>query len=179
MPDYEANTILLKLLNDAATRNNLMDTGLLKCAMEQVLYSRIACMLSILQNEKIESEKISISCIVKKINFCKEYNARLELEFLVRICILLAHGSMRKTCAKLPSVNKEFRLVEELLHEKHSQHKMSVIIKKCISKCNKTETTDSIDIKCTTFKGKFSPEFEKAKKDAVQVQTRKGNLFTS
>lgn len=179
MPDYEANTILLKLLNDAATRNNLMDTGLLKCAMEQVLYSRIACMLSILQNEKIESEKISISCIVKKINFCKEYNARLELEFLVRICILLAHGSMRKTCAKLPSVNKEFRLVEELLHEKHSQHKMSVIIKKCISKCNKTETTDSIDIKCTTCKGKFSPEFEKAIKDAVQVQTRKGNLLTS
>lgn len=33
MPDYEANTILLKLLNDAANRNNLTDTDLLKCAM--------------------------------------------------------------------------------------------------------------------------------------------------
>lgn len=181
MPDYEANTILLKLLNDAAKQNNLMDTDLLKCAMEQMLYSRIACMLSILQNEKVESEKISISCIVKKISSCKKYNARLELEFLVRICILLAHGLMRKTCAKLPSVNQEFRLVEELLHEKHSQQKMSAIIQRCISKCKitETETTDSIDIKCTTCKRKFSPEFEKAIKDAVQVQTRKGNLLTS
>lgn len=143
--------------------------------------SRIACMLSILHNEKVESEKISISCIVKKISSCKKYNARLELEFLVQICILLAHGSMRKTCAKLPSVNPEFRLVEELLHEKHSQHKMSAIIQRCISKCKitETETTDSIDIKCTTCKHKFSPYFEKAIKDAVQVQTRKGNLLTA
>lgn len=179
MPDYEANTILLKLLNDSATRNNLMDTDLLKCAMEQMLYSRITCMLSILQNEKVESEKISISCILGKINSCKKYNARLELEFLVRICILLVHGSMRKTCAKLPSVNPKFLLVEELLHEKHSQHKMSVIIQRCIEKCKKTETTDSIDIKCTTCKRKFSPEFEKAIKDAVQVQSGKDNLLTS
>lgn len=179
MPDYEANTILLRLLNDAATRNNLMDTNLLKCAMEQVLYSRITCMLSILQNEKVESEKISISCILGKINSCKKYNARLELEFLVRICILLVYGSMRKTCAKLPSVNPKFLLVEELLHEKHSQHKMSAIIQRCIEKCKKSETRDSIDIKCTTCKRKVSPEFEKAIKDAVQVQTGKDNLLTS
>lgn len=179
MPDYEANTILLKLLNDAATRNNLMDTDLLKCAMEQVLYSRIACILSILQNEKVASENISISWIVKKINSCGEYNARLELEFIVRICILLAHGSMRKTCAKLPSVNQQFRLVEELLHEKYTQHKMSAIIQRCISTCKKTETLNSLDIKSTICKGKFSPEFEKAIQDAVQVQTSKGNLFMS
>lgn len=183
MADYKANTILLKLLNDAAKQNNLTDTDLLKCAMEQMLYSRITCMLSILQNEKFASEKISISCIVKKINSCGEYNAHLELEFLVRICILLAHGSMKNTCAKLPSVNHQFRFVEELLQEKHTQHKMSAIIQQCISRCKirelQTKTMNSLDIKCTTCKCTFSPEFEKAIKDAVQVQTRKGNLLTA
>lgn len=179
MPDYEANTILLKLLNDGAKRNNLTDTSLLKCAMEQVLYSRIACILSILQNEKVASEKISISYIVKKINSCGEYNARLELEFIVRICILLAHGSMRKTCAKLPSFNQPFRLVEELLHEKHTQHKMSKKIQRCISRFKKSETMNSLEIKSTICKGKFSPEFEKAIQDAVEVQTRKGSLLIS
>lgn len=179
MPDHEANTILLKLLNDAATRNNLMDTDLLKCAMEQVLYSRIECILSILQNEKVASENISISWIVKKINSCGGYNARLELEFIVRICILLAHGSMRKTWAKLPYVNQQFRLVEELLHEKYTQHKMASIIQRCISTCEKTETMNFLDIKSTICKGKFSPEFEKAIQDAVQVQTSKGNLLMS
>lgn len=183
MPDYEANTILLKLLNDAAKENNLTDTDLLKCAMEQMSYSRITCMLSILQNEKVASEKISISCIVKKINSCVGYSAHLELEFLVRICILLAHRSMKNTCAKLPSVNQKFRFVEELLHEKHTQHKMSAIIQQCISRSKKgelqTKTMNSLDIKCTTCKCKFSPEFEKAIKDAVQVQTRKGNLLTA
>lgn len=145
--------------------------------------SRITCMLSILQNERVASEKISISCIVKKINSCGGYNAHLELEFLVRICILLAHGSMKNTCAKLPSVNKEFRLVEELLHEKHTKQKMSAIIQRCISRCKirelQTKTMNFLDIKCTTCKCKFSPEFEKAIKDAVQVQTRKGNLLTA
>lgn len=183
MPDYEANTILLKLLNEAAKQNNLTDTDLLKCAMEQMLYSRITCMLSILQNEKVASENISISCIVKKINSCSGYNAHLELEFLVRICILFAYGSMKNTYAKLPSVNQIFGLVEELLHEKHTQQKMSAIIQRCISRCEKrelqTETMNYSDTKCTTCKCKFSPEFEKAIKDAVQVQTRKGKLLTA
>lgn len=181
MPDYEANNILLKLINDAAKQNNLTDTDLLKCAMEQVSYSRIACMLSILQKEKVASDKISLSCIVKKINSCKRYNSYLELEFLVRICILLAHGSIRKTCAKLPSLNEQFLLVEELLHQNNTQHKMSAIIQRCISTCKtalQTETMNSPDIKCTTYKCKFSTEFENAIQDAIQVQTSKGNLLT-
>lgn len=182
MPDYEANTILLRLLNDAAKQNNLTDTDLLKCAMEQVSYSRIACMLSILHMEKVANDKVSLSCIVKKINSCGSYDAHLELEFLVRICILMAHGSIKKTCAKLTSVDEHFVLVKYLLHEKHTQQRMSNIIQHCISKCEwQTETTiypDITHILCTFCKCKFSPEFEKAIKDAVKVQTRKGKLFT-
>lgn len=181
MPDYEANTILLKLLNDAAKQTILTDTDLLKCAMEQVSYSRISCMLSILQKEKVANEKVSLSCIVNKINSSGSYNAHLQLEFLVRICILMAHGSMKKTCAKLPSLDERFVLVKNLLHENNTQQRMSYIIQQCISICEtelQTETTNYPDIKCTFCKCKFSPEFEKAIKDAVKVQTRKGKLFT-
>lgn len=182
MSDYEANTILLKLLNDATNQNNLKGTDLLKCAMEHVSYSRIACMLSILQKEKVANDKMSLSCIVKKINFCGSYNAHLELEFLVRICILLAHGSMKKTCTKPPSLKQPFPLLKELLHEKNTQQKMTDIIQRCISKCKKELQADIMnypDIKCTFCKCKFSPEFEKAIKDAVHVLTRKGKLLTA
>lgn len=181
MPDYEANTILLKLLNDAAKQTILTDTDLLKCVMEQLSYSRISCMLSILQKEKVANEKVSLSCIVKKINSCGGYNEHLELEFLVRICILMAHGSMKKTCANLPFLDEQFKLVKDLLHTQNTQQRMSDIIQQCISKCEtelQTETTNYPDIKCTFCKCKFSPEFEKAIKDAVKVQTRRGKLFT-
>lgn len=180
MPDCEANYILLKMLNDAAKQSNLKESGLLKCTIEQMSYSRISCMLSILQIGMFACEKISISYFVKKINSCGRYNEHLELEFLVRICILLTFGTLRKTCVKLPFVDQQFQFVNELLHEKNTQCKMTAIIQRCISRCQAalpTEIMDSPDIKCTTCKCKFNPEFEKAIKDAVQIQTQKGNLM--
>lgn len=171
-PDQETHHILTKLLNDDVDDNLLKDSNILTCAMEHTNNSRILCILEILQRQNdriIASKKVSMSTVVEAIN-SNENNTFLDLEFLVRICILFAYGAIRnKTHANIHVINEKYKFVKELLLGKTNQHtKMARIITKCKEKYQ-GPSRPTPNIRKIPGKSKLGSELEQAVIASIEV----------
>lgn len=181
--DYEAHCILTRLLDDTNWEKVFQNNDLLTCALEQTRCSRIVCILEILrkQNESLSgSKQMGISSIVARIKSCKEYNTHLELEFLVRICIIIASSKSQTETANMDfkSIKESFPFVTKLLKGKlNSQSTMRKLIKDCIKQCPSSELPIR-ETKSIPFTNRIGSGLKEAISDSVQVLFCKDKLLT-
>lgn len=179
--DYEAHCIITRLFNDTNWDNVFQNNDLLNCALEQIRQSRIVCILEILrkQNETISGRtKVDISSVIEKIKDCGDNGIHLDLEFVVRICIIVANNeSPTKTVNLDFNTNKEsFKYVTALLRGKlNSQSTMRNVIKDCIKNCPSSELP-AIEPKYIPYTDRIGSELKQAIRDSVQVLSCKDKL---
>lgn len=181
--DYEAHCILTRILNDTNWEQVFQNNDLLNCALEQTRRSRLVCILEILrkQNEsKSGSTQMDPSSTIAQMKFCKDYGIHLELEFLVRICIIIAHSDSPKETANMDinSMKEKFPFVTKLLKGKsNSQSTMRKLIEDCIRQCPSSELPVR-ETKSIPFTNIIGLELKQAICDSVQVLICKDNLLT-
>lgn len=179
--DYEAHCIITRLFNDTNWDNVFQNNDLLNCALEQMRRSRIVCILEILrkQNETISGRtKVDISSVITQIKACGVNDIHLDLEFVVRICIIVANNeSPTKTVNLDFNTNKEsFKYVTALLRGKlNSQSTMRKVIKDCIKNCPSSELP-AMEPKSIPYTNRIDPELNQAIRDSVQVLSCKDKL---
>lgn len=183
--DYDAHNILAKVLNDAADQDLLQDNGLLECSMEEMSRSRLLCFLEILQRENnLPTERVMnlISRMIEEMN-SYEYNMCLELEILVRVCILLVHIDTHVLSAVAPVchiVNPKFDTLKKMLSGSEiTISEKTNLIKLCIKKCQRTLNIPSDypankNIPCIH---NINLEFKEAVKAAIHLQEKAGLRF--
>lgn len=183
--DCDAHNVLAKVLKDAADQHLLQDNDLLECSMEELSCSRLLCILEILQRQNnIPTERIinSISGTIKKMN-SYEYNVCLELEMLVRVCILLVHFDTPVLSAGAdvcPIINSKFDTVKKMLSGSElTISEKTNLIKLCIEKCQRTlnlpsDTPANKNIPCIH---NINLEFKEAVKAAIHLQEKAGLRF--
>lgn len=180
--DYEAHCILTRILNDTYWENVFQNNDLLNCALEQTKCSRIVCILEILrkQNETLSGRtKLDISSVIAKITPGNVYNIHLELEFLVRICIILAHDESPTENANLNfnTIKASFPFVTKLLRGKlNSQSEMRKVIEECIKRCPSSELP-AIEPKSIPYTDRIGLELKQAIRDSVRVLSCKDKLL--
>lgn len=180
--DYEAHLVLEKMLKDTWEQDVLLINSLLKCASEHRMCSRILCMLELLgkQNESLTGYKPpGVSNVIAQLKNSKDNDEHLELEFLVRICIVLANweAPTKKVNTDHHSIDKRFRHVRNLLGGNvHSQSRMTKIIKDCLAECQ-TSFLPCSETKNIPFTEKISSELKQAICDSVQILSKKRNLL--
>lgn len=104
----------------------------------------------------------------------------MELEFLVRICILIANSESRTKTANMDfkSTKESFPFVTKLLKGKiNSQSTMSKLIKDCIEQCPSSELPVK-ETKSIPYTKKIGSELKQAISDSVQVLLCKDTLLT-
>lgn len=139
--DLEAHRIIKRLLKDALDHNCRINNDILHCALKQTSYSRVLCILEILQMLSFihsQSKRVSVSTVVNEIKNCRTHNDFLELELLVRICILLTYKSIQNIPrAIVKSIDQKYRYVRELLQvSENIQTEMTRIVNECLSRLN-------------------------------------------
>lgn len=182
--DYEAHVILEKMLKDMSEQDVLLIDDLLKCASEHRICSRILCMLELLrkQNESLTGHKPpDVSNVIAQLKFSKDYDAQLELEFLVRICIVLANceAPTKNVNTDYSSIDKRFRHVRNVLDldiNVHAQSRMTKTIKDCLAECQ-ASVLHSPEPKNIPFTVRISLELKQAICDSVRVLSRKKYLL--
>lgn len=181
-PDDEAHLVLEKMLKDTWEQDVLLINDLLKCASEHRMCSRILCMLELFgkQNESLTGYKPpGVSNVIAQLKISKDYDEHLELEFLVRICIVLANWEAltKKVNIDHKSIDKRFRHVRNLLGGNvHTQSRMTKIIKDCIAEC-KTSCLPCSETKNIPFTEGIGSELKQAICHSVQILSKKRNLL--
>lgn len=153
--------------------------------MEEMSCSRLLCILEILQRQNnLPTERIMnlISRMIEKMN-SYEYNVCLELEMLVRVCILLIHFDIQElspVAVVCPIVNSEFDTVKKMLSgfETTISEKTN-LIRLCIEKCQTTlnlpsDTPANKNIPCIH---NINLEFKEAVIAAIHLQEMAGLRF--
>lgn len=177
-PDYETHLVLEKMLKDTWEQDVLLINDLLKCASEHRLCSRILCMLELLgkQNESLHGYKPpDVSNVIAQLKFIKNFNAYFELEFLVRICIVLAvcDAPITKVKTDYNSIDERFRKVRKLFYgNEHTQSRMTETIKECLAKWQ-TSDLPTLKTKSIPFTDGIGSELEQAIRDSVRVLSGK------
>lgn len=172
--DFEAHCILTRILNDTHWENVFQNNDLLNCALEQTKCSRIVCILEILrkQNETLSGRtKLDISSVIAKIKSCNVYDIHLELEFLVRICIMLAHNESPTENANLNlnTIKASFPFITQLLRGKlNSQSEMRKVIEECIKRFPSSKLP-AIQPKSIPYTDRIGLELKQAIRDSVRV----------
>lgn len=181
-PDNEAHLVLEKMLKDTREQDVLLINDLLKCASEHRMCSRILCMLELFgkQNESLTGYKPpGVSNVIAQLKISKDYDEHLELEFLVRICIVLANweAPTKKVNTDHKSIDKRFRHVRNLLGGNvHTQSRMTKIIKDCIAEYQ-TLFLPCSETKNIPFTERIGSELKQAICDSVQILSKKRNLL--
>lgn len=163
--DYDAQRILNQLLKDADDHNASIDKDLLDCALEQTNYSRILCIKEILKRQKIAGPKVSVNKVTEPIGLCKEYSACLELEIVVRVCILIEHKLLHLKTAEKTNTDKDYKCLKALMTG-HTipPTEMTYIIENCIKKIEKDTSVQS---------------FEEAICKSIEILSKKNSLQES
>lgn len=180
--DYEAYVVLTKMLNDTSGQDALLINDLLNCVLEQLMCSRILCMLELLrkQDELLSKQKpTEVSNIIAQLRISQDYNVHLELEFLVRICIVLTNceAPTEKINTDYNSIDTRFRHVRNLLGGTvNTQSKMTKLINDCLEECRKSSLSCP-ETKNIPFTNRMSDELKGAIYESVQVLSRRNNLL--
>lgn len=181
-PDYKAHLVLARMLKDTTKQDTLLINDLLNCALEQLTCSRILCMLELLRkkDESLTKKKpTDVSNVIAPLRVSQNYDAHLELEFLVRICIVLAdcEAPTTKINTEFNFTDKRFRHVRHLLDGNvNTQSKMTKLINDCIAEC-RPSLSSFPETKHIPFTNKMSCELKRAIYDSVQVLSRRNNLL--
>lgn len=176
--DYEAHSLLKKMLKDIWEQDVLLINDLLKCASEHRICSRILCMLELIrkQNESLTGhEPPDVSNVIAQLKSIKDYNAHFELEFLVRICIVLAvcEAPIKKVNTDYYSIDERFLMVRKLLGKnEHTESRMTEIINECLAKCQ-TTVLPSLEAKSLPFTERIGSELKQAICESARVLSRK------
>lgn len=180
--DRDAHNTLVKVLKDGADQHVLQENDLLECSLKELSCSRLLCILEILQGQHNLPTDLIISLIsntIKQMNE-RDYSECLELETLVRICILSVHYKIPNlsACAGIcPNVNTKFDAVKKMLSGSEiTISEKTFLIKSCIAKCQRTlnlsnDTPTNRHIPCIK---NINLEFEDAVKAAIQLQEKAG-----
>lgn len=113
--------------------------------------------------------------IIAQLKFIKDYNAYFELEFLVRICLVLVvcEAPIKEVNTDYNSIDERFLRVRKLLGgNEHTQSRMTETIKECLTKCQ-TSILPSLETKSIPFTDRIGSELKQAIQDSVQVLSRK------
>lgn len=163
--DFEAHRIIKRLLKDASDHNFMINNEILHYALKQTSYSRVLCILEILQMLSFVHSPIKrglLSTVVNEMKNCKTHNNFLELELLVRICILLTYNSRHKLPrATVRSIDQRYRYIKELLEvNENVQTEMTRLVNECLSNFNGVQNC----LRSLKIPGKenFDPELERA-----------------
>lgn len=176
--DYEAHLLLEKMLKDTWEQDVLLINDLLKCASEHRICSRILCMLELLRTQdEFKAGRIppDVSNVIAQLKSIKDYNAHFELEFLVRICIVLAvcEAPIKKVNTDYNSIDERFLMVRKLLGEnEHTESRMTETIKGCLAKC-RTSVLPSLEEKSIPFTDRIGSKLKQAICDSAGVLSRK------
>lgn len=179
--DYEAHLVLVRLLKDISEQNALLINDLLNCASEQLGSSRLLCMLELLrkQDELLTRQKpTDVSNVVASLKLSQDNDIHSELEFLVRICIVLANCEepTTKTNTEYNSIDIRFRHVRNLLDGNViTQPKMTKHINNCLAECS-TPSLPCPETKNIPLTNRMSDELKRAIYDSVQVLSRRSSL---
>lgn len=180
--DCDAHNTLVKVLKDGADLHVLQENDLLECSLEELSCSRLLCLLEILQGQNnLPTDRIVnlISKTIERMNM-RDYSECLELEMLVRICILSVHYNITVLSAGAgicPNVNTKFNTVKKMLSGSEiTISEKTNLIKSCIAKCQRTlnlpnDTPTNRQIPCIK---NINLEFEEAVKAAIQLQEKAG-----
>lgn len=180
--DCDAHNTLVKVLKDGADQRVLQENDLLECSLKELSCSRLLCILEILQGQHNLPTDLIISLIsntIKQMNE-RDYSECLELETLVRICILSVHYKIPKlsACGGIcPNVNTKFDAVKKMLSGSEiTISEKAFHIKSCITKYQRTlnlsnDTPTNRHIPCIK---NINLEFEDAVKAAIQFQEKAG-----
>lgn len=182
--DYEAHVILEKMLKDTSKQDVLLINDLLKCASEHRICSRILCMLELLrkQQESLTGHTPpDVSNVIAQLKICKDYDAHLELEFLVRICIVLANCEAPTKTDKTEhnSIDKKYRHIRNVLDldgNVHDQSRMTKTIQDCLTECQASNLPLS-EQRNIPFTVRISLELKQAIYDSVRVLSRRKYLL--
>lgn len=182
--DYEAHVILEKMLKDTSKQDVLLINDLLKCASENRICSRILCMLELLrkQQESLTGHKPpDVSNVIAQLKICKDYDAHLELEFLVRICIVFANceAPTKTGNTEHNSIDKKYRHVRNLLDldgNVHDQSRMTKTIQDCLAECLASDLPLSEE-RNIPFSVRISLDLKQAIYDSVRVLSRRKYLL--
>lgn len=132
------------------------------------------------QNESLTGhEPPDVSNLIAQLKSTKDYNAHFELEFLVRICIVLAvcEAPIKKVNTDYYSIDKRFLMVRKLLGKnEHTESRMTETIKECLATCQ-TSVLPSLEAKSIPFTDRIGPELKQAIGDSARVLSRKKNLL--
>lgn len=179
--DYEAHIVLEKMLKDISEQDTLLIKDLLNCALEQLGSSRLLCMLELIrtQDELLTKQKpTDVLNIIASLRISQVYDIHSELEFLVRICIVLANSETptTKTNAEYNSIDIQFRHIRNLLDGNViTQFRMTKLINDCLAECS-TPSLSCPKTKNIPFTNKMSDELKRAIYDSVQVLSRRNSL---
>lgn len=180
--DCDAHNTLVKVLKDGADLHVLQENDLLECSLEELSCSRLLCLLEILQGQNnLPTDRIVnlISKTIERMNM-RDYSECLELEMLVRICILSVHYNITVLSAGAgicPNVNTKFNTVKKMLSGSEiTISEKTNLIKSCIAECQRTlnlpnDTPTNRQIPCIK---NINLEFEEAVKAAIQLQEKAG-----
>lgn len=180
--DYEAHLVLARMLKDTSEQDTLLINDLFNCALEQLTCSRILCMLELIrkQDESLTKQKpTDVSNLVAPLRISQDYDAHLELEFLVRICIVLANceAPSTKINTDYNFIDKRFRHVRHLLDGNvNTQSRMTKLINDCVAEC-RSSLLSCPETKHIPFTNRMSDELKRAIYDSVQVLSRRNNLL--
>lgn len=163
--DFEAHRIIKRLLKDALDHTFMINNDILHCALKQTSYSRVLCILEILQMLSFihcPIKTVSLSTVVNEIKSCRTHNEFLELELLVRSCILLTYKSRHNIPrAIVRSIDQRYKYIRELLQiNENVQTEMTRIVNECLANFNVARHC----LRPLKIPGKeiFDPELEKA-----------------
>lgn len=180
--DCDAHNTLVKVLKDGADQHVSQENDLLECSLEELSCSRLLCILEILQGQNnLPTDRI-IKLILKAIERMnkRDYSVCLELEMLVRICILSVHYNIPVLSAGAgicPNVNTKFNTVKKMLSGSEiTISEKTRLIESCIAKCLRTldlpsDTPTNRHIPCIK---NINLEFGVAVKAAIQLQEKAG-----
>lgn len=180
--DYEAHLVLARMLKDTSEQDTLLINDLLNCVLEQLICSRILCLLELLrkQDESLTKKKpMDVSNVIAPLRISQEYDTHLELEFLVRICIVLANCEAPTTKMNIEYnfIDKRFRHVRHLLDGNvNTQSGMTKLINECVAECQ-SSLLSCPETKLIPFTNRMSDELKRAIYDSVQVLSRRNNLL--
>lgn len=180
--DHYEHCAMRRILKN--TKDVAVDEQLLHLAVLNTKSSRLLCILEILSrlnegpNTSIELSTSDLLKTIKKGPTGVYWN----LEWLVRICILLAYNEIQPDLSISPkhSTNKDTFEFEKLLHgQVRKQNEMTRIINKNIDLCKQSSSAISRDTESIgqiPFRGEICTQLKEAIKESIQILCNKDIL---
>lgn len=178
--DNDAFQCFKRILNEAQEHETKLDKSIIDCVLKQNKYSRLQCLLHVLQNvhKNAVTESLYIRVLVNELKTAYTTKDRLlELEMLCRISILVVHsanGFTRKYRRIFFNDRKDYPIPISLQKERF-QNLMADRINNCIQCFNGTFPKRE---KTISFELGMTEPLEKAVQNSIAILAGKEDTFS-